>query len=107
MLSLQHHYDVGKRYHIMMSLQSHYVIGLYHDVNPTKKTDLATISTGLNLHRFVVIKTSHMVVDSRHREKTFKIEKNYFYNREETFRMEKKNLESRKIFQSQKKIYEI
>ena len=48
-----------------------------------------------------------MVADSRHREKTFKIEENYFYNREKTLRMEKKNLESRKIFQSQKKIYEI
>ena len=48
-----------------------------------------------------------MVADSRHREKTFKIEENYFYNREKTLRMEKKKLESRKIFQSQKKIYEI
>ena len=48
-----------------------------------------------------------MVADSRHREKTFKIEKNCFYNPEKTFRIEKKNFESRKTFQSQKKIYEI
>ena len=35
-LSLQHHYDVGKRYHITMSPQSQNVIGLYRDVNLTK-----------------------------------------------------------------------
>ena len=35
-LSLQHHYSVGKRYHITMPLQSQNVIGLYRDVNPTK-----------------------------------------------------------------------
>ena len=41
-----------------------------------------------------------MVADSRHREKTLKIEK-------KTFIIKKKILESTKIFQSQKKNYEI
>ena len=35
-LSLQHHYDVEKRYRKTMSLQSQYVIGLHRDENPTK-----------------------------------------------------------------------
>ena len=47
-----------------------------------------------------------MVADSRHREKTFKIEKN-FHNREKTFRIEKKVLESRKIFQNRENYFKI
>ena len=42
-LSLQHRYDVGKRYHITMPPQSQYVIGLYRDIIQ-QKTDVATIS---------------------------------------------------------------
>ena len=35
-LSLQHHYDAGKRNHMTVSPQSLYVIGLYHDISQTK-----------------------------------------------------------------------
>ena len=35
-LSLQHHYDIEKRYHITIPLQFQYIVGQYHDLNPTK-----------------------------------------------------------------------
>ena len=33
-LSLQYHFDVGKRYHVTMSFQCKYVVGLHRDENP-------------------------------------------------------------------------
>ena len=47
MLSLQHHYGVGKRYHITMSLQCQYVIGLHRDENPTKSRSYHDIACTL------------------------------------------------------------
>ena len=42
-LSLHHHYDVRKRFHITISLPCQYVIGFHRDENPTK-SDVVTIS---------------------------------------------------------------
>ena len=51
-VTLQHHYDVGKRYHITMSLQCQYVIGLYRDVYPTKNRCRYNIGCPLGLFYF-------------------------------------------------------
>ena len=53
-----------------------------------------------------LFKFKTMVADSRHREKTFKIEKN-FHNREKTVIIEKKLSESRKKFWNPEKYFRI
>ena len=55
-LSLQHQYDVGKRYHITMSLQSQHIIGLYRDVDATKNRFCHNVRCPLGLQDILLFK---------------------------------------------------